>query len=293
VNLGHYGEDRLVAELTRSLPHGLKVRVGTGDDCAVIGARGDAMWQLLKTDCVIEGVHFLHETVPAGIGWKALARTVSDIAAMGGVPRHALVTIAISPETEVERVKWIYRGLRKAARAFGVGIVGGETARSPGPLFLSVTLTGEVEPARCILRSGGKQGDLLYVTGRLGGSLRGWHLNFSPRLTEARWLTKSFRIHAMMDLSDGLGADLPRLGRASGTGYELETECLPLNRGCSTEQAIRDGEDYELLFAIAPRDCSKLEAAWRCRFPKLPLTRIGRLTGRPQRLSNRGFDHFA
>jgi thiamine-monophosphate kinase len=294
MKLAHYGEDRLVAELTRALATDASVRTGIGDDCAVIGGRLDKSWQLLKTDCVVEGIHFLPDAAPRRIGWKALARAISDIAAMGGLPRHALVTLAVSPETELARVKGIYAGLKKAADRFGVRIVGGETSTSPGPLFLSIALTGTVEAARCVTRAGGRAGDLLYVTGRLGGSINGRHLDFMPRVDEARWLVRNYRIRAMMDLSDGLGADLPRLACASKTGYELFESQLPCNKGCAPRNAIADGEDYELLFAVSPRDAVSLESKWRKKFPRLPLTQIGRLsTLNFQPSTSDAFDHFA
>src|SRR5207237_1680792 len=143
--------DRLIAELTARLARGADVRVGPGDDCAVIGRPRAARWQLLKTDVVVEGVHFSRDDDPRRVGWKALCRALSDIAAMGGVPAHALVTLAISPDEEVERVRALYAGLRRAARRFDVSIVGGETSRSPGPLFVDIALAGWVERTRCIL----------------------------------------------------------------------------------------------------------------------------------------------
>jgi len=289
--LSDLGEDRLVARLTRGLPSGPHVRVGAGDDCAVVGRRADALWTLLKTDCTIEGIHFLSGEEPRRVGWKALARTVSDIAAMGGEPESALITIALAPATPLAWVEGLYAGLKRCARRYRVAIAGGETSRSPGPAFISVALTGRVEPKRCVFRSGGRPGDRLYVTGRLGGSLAGKHLDFQPRLAEARWLTEHFRLRAMMDLSDGLGSDLPRLAAASGCGYELN-DVLPCTPGCSREAALRDGEDFELLFAVAAREARRLEEAWP--FAKLPLTQIGHLT--PRRRSAKkgdGFDHFA
>ena len=291
------GEDAVVAVLTRGLPCGKNVRLGAGDDCAVIGGTRDRTWQLLKTDCVVESVHFLAKEKPARVGWKALCRAVSDIAAMGGVPRHALITIAVSREVKLAWLRGIYAGLRKAARRFGVNIVGGETSRSPGPAFISVALTGEVERARCITRSGGTAGDFLFVTGLLGGSLAGKHLDFIPRLAEARWLTGNFPIRAMMDISDGLAADLPRLARASGCGFAISEEKIPRARGCTVAEALGDGEDFELLFAVRPTDAAKLEAKWRAKFPRLPLTRVGVLTRDAARAKrkpkSRGHDHFA
>jgi len=291
------GEDAVVAVLTRGLPVGGDVRRGAGDDCAIIGGPRDRVWRLLKTDCVVEGVHFSAREKPARIGWKALCRAVSDIAAMGGLPRHALITIAVARNVKFAWLRGLYAGLRKAARRFGVSIVGGETSRSPAPAFISVALTGEVERARCVTRSGGSVGDFLYVTGRLGGSLAGGHLDFVPRLAEARWLAEHFRIRAMMDISDGLAADLPRLAKASGCGFEICEEDIPRNRGCTVAQALGDGEDFELLFAVHPRDAARLETKWRAQFPKLALTKIGSLTRgavRAKRKPNtRGFDHFA
>jgi thiamine-monophosphate kinase len=150
-----------------------------------------------------------------------------------------------------------------------------------------------VERERLVTRSGGKPGDRLYVTGRLGGSLQGKHLSFEPRLAESGWLTQNFKLHAMMDLSDGLASDLPRLAKASGTGFEIDFGSLPKNEGCSEEQALTDGEDYELLFAVSYDDGPKLESGWRKAFPDLPITCIGRLTEeKAEMLSKRGYDHF-
>lgn len=303
MKLSALGEDAVVEAITRGLPLGTDVRRGAGDDCAVIGGPRDRWWQLLKTDCVVEGVHFVPDEKPARVGWKALCRAISDIGAMGGLPRHAMITIALQPQVEMKWLRGLYTGLRRAARRFGVSIVGGETSRSPGPAFISVAITGEVERARCVTRAGGKVGDLLYVTGRLGGSLAGRHLDFIPRVREARWLVERFKIHAMMDLSDGLAADLPRLARASQCGFEIHEESIPRHRGCTVAQAVGDGEDFELLLAISPHDAARLDSAWRKTFPKLPLTRIGALTrdaDTPVRhartrvsASPRGHDHFA
>ena len=295
--LTEIGEVAFVHRLTRQLALDDDVRVGAGDDCAVIGKPRAARWQLLKTDAVIEGIHFLAEEDPRRVGWKALCRALSDIAAMGGVPAHALITLAAPSTTPLARIDGLYAGLRKAARRFGASIVGGETSRSPGPLFLNVALTGWVERTRCVLRSGGRPGDALYVTGRLGGSLAGKHLDFTPRLAEARWLVAHHRPRAMMDLSDGLAADLPRLALASGCGYEIFRDRLPLTPGCTPEHGLAHGEDYELLFAIGARAAGPLERAWKRHFPRLPLTRIGALRPasktRDSKKLPHGYDHFA
>jgi thiamine-monophosphate kinase len=281
MKLREVGEDRLLENLLRDLPAGRGVILGAGDDCAVVesGERGDR-FTLLKTDCLVEGIHFAKNSRPEDVGWKAMARPLSDIAAMSGAPQFALVTLIVPSQRDVAWVTRLYRGISKAARSFGVAVVGGETSNIKGPAVISVSITGFVEKTRWVGRSGGKPGDDLFVTGRLGGSLRGHHFKFIPRITESRWLTANFRVHAMMDLSDGLGADLPRLARASGVGFSVEEDVLPRNRGCTVRQAITDGEDYELLFAISPKDSRSLLPRWRKKFPNVPLTRIGKLNSK-------------
>ena len=293
MKLRHIGEENILARLTRGIRPGPGVQVGIGDDCAVLGGRCDPVWRLLKTDAIVEGVHFLPETPPLRVGWKAMARPISDIAAMGGLPEAALVTVAVSPEMEMAWLQQVYTGIGRAARRFGVEVVGGETSRSPSPAFLSIALTGFVERARCVTRAAGRPGDCLYVTGLLGGSIRGKHLRFLPRVEEARWLTEHFPLRAMMDLSDGLGADLPRLAKASSTGFLIEPETLPLTPGCTVQAAMSDGEDYELLFALPQKHALTLEAAWKQRFPRLRLTCIGRLTPVSKTALTPGHDHFA
>jgi thiamine-monophosphate kinase len=291
MKLNELGEDEVIRGLTRGLKLDRRVVLGPGDDCAVVKTAG--YLQLLKSDCIIEGIHFLPDADPMWVGWKAMCRSISDIASMGGLPLDALVTVAIRSDVEFEWLKKLYRGLRRAASTYLVNLVGGETARSPGPLFLSVSLTGMAEKGKYVSRSGGRKGDWLFVTGKLGGSLDGKHLRFSPRVREARWLVGRFPIHAMMDLSDGLGSDLPRLAAASGVGFEVALENLPLNKGCIPENAVRDGEDYELLFAVPRAVKSRLEFEWKKAFPRLQLTPIGRLVDSGRReFEQKGFDHF-
>jgi thiamine-monophosphate kinase len=289
------GEDALVSMLTRELGTGPGVVVGAGDDCAVVRSGRAGWYGLLKTDCVVEGVHYLKETAPAKVGWKAMARCLSDMAAMGGAGRHALVTIVMPGDRGVAYVKGLYRGLKKAADEYGVVIVGGETAAARGrEAMISVAMTGEVEARRCILRSGGRAGDCIYVTGRLGGSLRGKHLSFMPRVEEARWLTGAVPVHAMMDLSDGLAADLPRLAKASGVGFEVGEAAVLKTRGCDLGEALGDGEDFELLFTVSRRSAGRMEEGWRKRFPRLELTCIGRLVGdrKAGSVLGQGWEHF-
>ena len=275
--LQEIGEDKLLARILPRLRRDARVVVAPGDDCAAVKFRGAKDWLLLKTDCVIEEIHFARGTDARAVGWKAMMRPLSDFAAMSGLPEFALITIAAKGKKKVKWVCDLYRGLSRAAARFDVVIVGGETSETLGATAIAVSVAGFVEPKRCVLRSGGNPNDDLFVTGKLGGSLRGRHLRFVPRIEESRWLTANFKLHAMMDLSDGLGADLPRLARASRLGFSIDQSALPVSRGCTIERAISDGEDYELLFAISPRERARLQKMWRRRFPKIPLTRIGRL----------------
>jgi thiamine-monophosphate kinase len=280
MKLRELGEDRLLDQLLAKLPVHRGVILGAGDDCAVVESGNRGTLQLLKTDCLVENIHFTKKSPPELVGWKALARPLSDFAAMSGVPQFALITLIVPSQTTLGWVKKLYRGIEKAARIFEVAVVGGETSNIKGPAVISVTVTGFVEKGRWVSRSGGKANDELFVTGRLGGSLRGRHLKFVPRIIESRWLTKNFPIHAMIDLSDGIGTDLPRLVRASGVGFEMDEAALPLNPGRTAKQAISDGEDYELLFAISPRHSARLLKSWRKKFPKVLLTRIGKLNSK-------------
>jgi thiamine-monophosphate kinase len=291
MNLRQVGEDALIASLLRELPASRKM---IGDDCAVVDFPGAKNLLVLKTDCVVEKIHFGARTNPALVGWKAMMRPLSDFAAVSAVPQFALVTLIVPASRSTSWLKKLYRGLKRAATEFDVAIVGGETSATRGPAAISISVSGFVEKNRRVSRAGGKKGADLFVTGKLGGSLRGKHLRFVPRINESRWLTKNFRIHAMMDLSDGLGADLPRLARASKLGFKIDKNALPLAPGAKIDNAICDGEDYELLFAVSPRDRTRLQRAWRKRFPMIALTRVGNLTSnfKNQTSLRRGYLHF-
>src|SRR5437867_12177030 len=295
MKLREIGEDRLLGRLLPDLPLAKVVVHGPGDDCAVVETRDRRNFFVLKTDCVVAGVHFL-ETAKAGdVGWKAMMRPLSDFAATSAVPQFALITLIAPEQAKVEWMEELYRGLRRAAKRFKVSIVGGETSSTSGPLAISVSVVGFVERDRCVSRRGGNVGDDLFVTGRLGGAMKQKHLQFVPRIAESRWLTKNFSIHAMMDLSDGLGVDLARLARASKVGFNIEMEKLPLTRGAKIDDAISEGEDYELLFAIPPRQSKRLQKDWHKKFPKLELTRIGQLhqtSNIKHRTLLRGYVHF-
>jgi thiamine-monophosphate kinase len=293
--LAQLGEDALVRRLTRGLPLASDVIAGVGDDCAVVKPLAKGWLQLLKTDCVVEGIHFTRGTAPQQVGRKAMARAISDIGAMGGEPQHALVTLLCPQDREVVDVEKLYAGLRKGAAEFGVSIVGGETSCAP-LLAIIISLTGRVRKNECLLRDGAKPGDLIYVTGSLGGSLAKHHLDFTPRVKEAQWLAAHAKPHAMMDLSDGLAKDLPRMAAASGVEFVVDESSLPCSKGCSPEQAWGDGEDYELLLAVSARSAASLEKKWARQYPKLRLTKIGQFVtrGRGQTPSfySKGWEHF-
>ena len=292
-SVAHLGEEAVVSRLVAMIPTLRGVIAGPGDDCAVVEA-GDGSWQLLKTDCVVEGVHFLPGTDPVLVGRKAMNRVLSDLAAMGGKPAHALVTIAVEAGRSFAEVEGWYSGMVAAAEQGGCGIVGGETSRLPMTgAVITVAMSGTVNPAQCVFRSGAKPGDLIVVTGRLGGSFAsGRHLTFTPRVRESQWLVAHAKPTAMMDLSDGLGSDLPRLVGASGVGYRLDEASLPCHEGVSTEEAVRDGEDYELLMTFSPDTFRDLPARWSETFPDLDLTVIGEITATTTDTIGRGWEHY-
>ena len=305
----------LIARLTRALPGNDTVVTGAGDDCAVLDLGLPDRWWLFKTDAVVEGIHFLPDTPPEQIGHKALARCLSDIAAMAGTPSVALVTLALPQHFDPARIEAIYAGLNQLARQHGVAIAGGETTTNPERILISIALLGWVQKDRCLRRAGAQVGDALFVTGELGGSLAGRHLEFEPRLAEARWLAAHFRPHAMIDISDGLASDLRHLLTASGAGADLLATAIPISRAAKLASrtgaarkppllaALTDGEDFELLFAIPGPDAVILLDAWRKQFPTVSLKCIGKVTAGPaitlrdktgvKSLPKQGYVHFA
>jgi thiamine-monophosphate kinase len=282
-------EFELIQRLTHSLPTNPSVVVGAGDDCAVLDVGMPDRLLLFKTDAVVEGVHFTPQTPPEKVGHKALGRCLSDIAAMAGTPTAALVTIGLPGAFKPEAVEAIYAGLNALARRHQVAVVGGETTSNPSGVFISVALLGWVPRGKGVLRSGAEVGDAIFVTGELGGSLAGKHLDFEPRLAEARWLAQQFSLHAMLDVSDGLAGDLRHILTASRVGAELLSTAIPISRearraakvGSAAKPpmlaALSDGEDFELLFTVAGRDAVPVLNAWKKQFPSLALTCIGRI----------------
>ena len=301
-------ETELIQRLTQDLPADSSVLTGPGDDCAVLDWSGSKL--LFKTDAIVEGIHFERDTPPEAIGRKALARALSDIAAMAGTPTHALITLGVHAEMEPSLIEAVYQGLRNCAREHHVNIVGGETT-SLSQLTLSISLIGKA--SKPILRTGSAVGDAIFVSGELGGSLAGHHLNFDPRLKEARWLSDQDIVHAMIDLSDGLATDLRHL-LSDQTGAELLTRALPIGRAAKERArdnpsgktallaALTDGEDYELLFTVSSKDAVPLLDGWKSAFPETPLHCIGKITDQPgialrddkgvKPLTLHGYDHL-
>ena len=301
-------ETELIQRLTQDLPADSSVSTGPGDDCAVIDWGGSKL--LFKTDAIVEGIHFKRDTPPEVIGRKALARALSDIAAMAGTPTHALITLGVHADMEPSLIEAVYQGLRDCAREHHVNIVGGETTSLP-QLTLSISLIGRA--SKPILRTGSAVGDAIFVSGELGGSLAGHHLNFTPRLKEARWLSDQDIVHAMIDLSDGLATDLRHL-LSDQTGAELLTRALPIRRSAKERArdnpsgktallaALTDGEDYELLFTVSSKDAVPMLDGWKSAFPETPLHCIGKITDQPgialrddkgvKPLTLHGYDHL-
>jgi thiamine-monophosphate kinase len=282
-------EFELIRKLTRDLPTNKSVVTGPGDDCAVLDIGATDNLALFKTDSVVEGIHFTRDTPPENVGRKALARCLSDVAAMAGTPTAALITIGLPKNFSVEFVQKIYDGLNALAREHEVAIVGGETTVNPERIFISIALIGSIPRGRILSRAGAKVGDAIFATGELGGSITGKHLDFEPRLAEARWLAENFSIHSLMDISDGLAGDLRHILNASNVGAELLKTAIPIShaakeiakRGDAAKPAfvaaLTDGEDFELLFTVASKDAVPLLDAWKQKYPDLRLSCIGKI----------------
>jgi thiamine-monophosphate kinase len=278
-------ELQLVERLRRMSGKGRGVIRGIGDDCAVFRPKaGEDL--LLKTDQLIEGVHFLKSMRPKMIGERALARALSDIAAAGGDPRCCLVALAV-PRSRSDR--WIlsfFDGLLRLAGRTGTVLAGGDLAHDD-KVHCSVMVVSAVQRGKALTRAGARPGDYLYVSGRLG---KPWNQKIVPRLALGRKLAG--KATACIDLSDGLALDLHRLCKESGVAAEVDR--VPTVRGASLERALHGGEDYELLFTLPPR-----------RKPPTGTTLIGTIVQMSMRggagtvwfdgkkLAPRGYDHFS
>ena len=321
------GEFNLIKRISTDLvSHRHPVIVGIGDDAAVLDPPMKRL-QLVTTDMLVENVHFrLDIAKPFQIGWKSLAVNISDIAAMGGEPTYAFVSIGLTRETTVEFVDELYSGIKEAAEAYSVDIVGGDTVSSP-EVIINISLLGEVEAENLVLRSGAKAGDAIAVTGDLGGSAAGLallkrgvsmdgiekHLMPVPRVCEGRLLAKSGCVTSMIDISDGLASEVHHICEQSKTGARLYMKDVPLSDnvfriaeltgGNPYDFALYGGEDYELLFTCQP-DKLPILAEDVLKNCGTPLTVVGQITGMPDSISiedaygrivplePRGYDHF-
>jgi thiamine-monophosphate kinase len=307
-------EFELLARIIPMLPGNDSLVKGAGDDCAVIDLGLKDQLLLLKTDAVAEDVHFTPETPAARVGHKALARALSDIAAMAGQPVACLVTLGLPAGFDVDFVIQFYEGLNSLAREYNVAVAGGETTRTTGKTFASIALLGTIPRNRVFSRSAAKAGDAIFVTGELGGSISGRHLEFEPRIREAQWLAENFPLHAMIDLSDGLAGDLRHILGASHVGAELLSSAIPISRAARLKAknessakppllaALTDGEDFELLFTLPSRHAVALVDGWKAQFSKIKLTCVGRIMPQSglrirdkdgiRELGLRGYTHF-
>ena len=258
----------LIRWIRRHLEPAPEVPINIGDDCAALALPPD-VHTLVTTDMLIDGVHFRAEhTEPQRIGRKAVARVLSDIAAMAGDPVALVAALAAPRHSSISTLQEIVRSIIQHARRFGAPLVGGDLATGDLPLTLTLTAIGTGKKGRTPRRSDARPHDVLLVTGQLGGAMLGHHLDFTPRLAEARWLRDHLPLHAMIDISDGLAADANHIAQESNLGIELWEEAIPLSDDAATasqqsghtplHHALHDGEDYELLFTAAARDAEKL-----------------------------------
>jgi thiamine-monophosphate kinase len=243
-----------------------RVLIGPGDDTAAV-ALSPGSPCLMTTDMLLEGSCFrLAEAGPRLVGRKAMAVNLSDIAAMAGRPVAAVVSVGLPRSGGRALAEELYRGLREVADAFDTAVVGGDTNSWDGPLVIAVTILGEAVSPGAVRRRGARLGDWLLVTGPLGGSLLGKHLTFVPRVREALHLHQLVSLHAMIDISDGLAADVHHICEESGCGAVLRAESIPVSddtrklndRQSPLEHALSDGEDFELVFAVSPEEARSL-----------------------------------
>jgi thiamine-monophosphate kinase len=287
-NLGEFG---LIDALKRYAPVSKAVIRGIGDDAAVLPF-SKSEYQLFTTDMLAEDTHFTRRMSPQAIGHKALACSISDIAAMGGRPTFAVVSIGVPKNFSVRFIKDIYQGIERAARAFDVSIVGGDTIKTD-KIMINVALLGLVEKKFLVTRDGACPSDWIFVSGLLVGSLEsGRHLSFTPRLAQAQFLVENFKPNAMMDISDGLAGDLNHILKASKVGASLDYPFIPRHKGASLSQAFNDGEDFELLFTLSASKARSL-MDWQARHKSFYFYPIGKITADAKaKIDSQSYSHF-
>jgi thiamine-monophosphate kinase len=309
--LREIGEHSALKRIFELLPSRPDVLHGAGDDCAVVKAEGSDWDWLLTSDPVIEGTHFAGQTPPRLVGRKAVARTFSDLAAMGGEPCWTLIDTVAPPDTPAAWLEDACRGAAELAEKYHVALVGGDLSRGPVKELHAFTV-GRTPSGSAVLRSGADNNDTIFVTGELGASIRGKHLSFEPRIAEGIWLHKTGWATSMIDLSDGLARDLKRLCEMSGTGAEIRLADIPASPETENiddsrtpiDHALYDGEDFELLFTVPQNREKEFLCAWSDTFD-LPCRPIGHISDNPGNLhtvdkngnrkdmDNGDFRHFA
>jgi len=265
------GEFDLIDRIARRVRLSRRTVKGIGDDAAILKYK-KGRHLLFTSDMLVEGRHFRRRSGGYLVGKKSLSANISDIAAMGGQPRSAVVSLGVPSSLDLKYIDALYKGIRTVAKKFKIDLVGGDTVSSK-KIIINIALLGEVEKKRLVLRSTARQGDAIFVTGSIGGSLKRRHLSFTPRLKEARFLTKNFKVHSMIDVSDGLIADLGHILRSSNVGAVIYERDIPVSRNAKGfASAIKEGEDFELVFTMSRAASRRLIYAWPFR---TRLSRIG------------------
>jgi len=276
------GEFGLIERIRKSAPLSKNIVAGIGDDAAVL--KSGKQFQLLCTDMLVEKVDFTFKTAtPYEVGRKALAVNLSDIAAMGGTPEAALVALACPQNTKLKAIDGFYSGIKDLAKKFGISLIGGDLSKASS-WMVTVTIIGKSDK-KPILRSGARAGDLVCVTGTLGGSILGKHLCFTPRVEEGKFIAKA-GASSMIDVSDGLLQDLSHLLKESKVSADIDLGEVPVSKDAvrlfrrskqkPIQHAVSDGEDFELLFTISLAKFTKVLNFWSKRF-KIPLSVIGKI----------------
>ncbi|TRZ95451.1 thiamine-monophosphate kinase [bacterium] len=292
------GEFGLIKRFRDRIQNDHSVFKGSGDDCAVLKYTRNK-YHLFTCDMLVEGVDFRQGENPYLIGRKALAVSLSDIAACGGIPRHCLVSLAMPKKTTIKSADQLFRGIQLLARECKINLVGGDLG-SARELTIDISMLGEVEKKYLVLRSGAKPNDLIFVSGSLGGSIFGKHLKFRPRIKEARFLVRNFKINSMIDISDGLVQDLGHILEESKVGAVIYEDLIPISRQArGLADALYMGEDYELIFTLPAREAKRLIANKLFNFKAIGEISAGRSglrlidnRGREKNIRGKGFRHF-